>query len=519
MPLASMAQSAIDAYNLSQSDQRGTARFMAMGGAFTALGGDLSTLNQNPAGIGVYRRSEIGVTLDIVPGRITTQTSAAKIGESKTKAYCNNFGYVGTARLDGAMRTFSWGASYNRIASFDRTYSAYNLPTTSSLSNYIAAYTSNAGYTADDLNFGNNYNPYQDSDADWLSILAFNSYMINPTGNGYTGLYQNGTEGDAYSQVRERGYIDEYAIDFGGNVSDVVYWGIGFGITDLSYNLTSVYSESMANARIPAPDNTTTTGDAGFELTNYRAISGSGWNFKAGLILKPIQQLRIGVAVHTPTWYSLSQSAMATVDANYYNPAVAEGRDNPLHSNEETDESYYNFRLDTPWKLMAGVAAVIGNSAIVSLDYEYQAFNDMSVKYEDGWGNYVTDDYVEDDINNYFKAANIVRLGLEYRVSSHFSLRAGYSHAATNVKNEAANGAVEVYTSGMNPSYVLNKNTDAISLGFGYRYQAFYFDAAYVYRKQNATYHAYTDYANVNAPKADYTDTRNNIVLSLGFKF
>ena len=68
-PAVLSAQSAVDAYQLSQTEQRGTARFMAMGGAFTALGGDLSTLNQNPAGIGVYRRSEIGATLDITHAR------------------------------------------------------------------------------------------------------------------------------------------------------------------------------------------------------------------------------------------------------------------------------------------------------------------------------------------------------------------------------------------------------------------------------------------------------------------
>ena len=92
LPAILMAQSAPDVYILSQTDLRGTARFMSMGGAFTALGGDLSTLTQNPAGIGVYRRSEIGATLDISPRKITTQTGSDKIGMSKTKAYCNNFG-------------------------------------------------------------------------------------------------------------------------------------------------------------------------------------------------------------------------------------------------------------------------------------------------------------------------------------------------------------------------------------------------------------------------------------------
>lgn len=521
LPVSALAQSAIDAYTLSQSNQRGTARFMSMGGAFTALGGDLSTLNQNPAGIGVYRRSEIGVTLDINPMRINSETASDKIGVNKTKAYCNNFGYVGTARLGGALRTFSWGVSYNRVASFDRTYNAYNGSTSSSLTNYIAAFTGDA--PAGDLNFGNGYNPYLDSNQDWLSILAYNSYMINQMPNGrYQGLYGTGTVGDALSQVRESGYVDEYAIDFGGNISDVVYWGIGFGITDLSYNLTSAYSESMENAVIPIDDNGTETtgpGDAGFELTNYRAISGTGWNFKAGVIIKPVQQLRIGLAVHTPTWYNMSQSGYATTSFSYYNPAAPEGKYNPLTGNEETDESYYNFRMNAPWKFMVGVAAVVGNSAIVSLDYERQAYDNMSIKYQNNWGDYVTDDYVKDDIKNYFKATNILRLGLEYRVSSNFSLRAGYNYSSTNVKSEAADGAVEVFTAGTNPSYVLNKDINAISLGLGYRYQAFYVDAAYVYRKKTSTYHAYTDYNGVKAPTADLTETDNNIVLSVGFKF
>lgn len=224
-PLLMTAQSAPDIYMLSQTDLRGTARFMSMGGAFTALGGDLSTLTQNPAGIGVYRRSEVGATLDISPSKITATTNTDKMGMAKTKVYCNNFGYVGTARLDGLMRTFSWGASYNRLASFDRTFNAYNGSTSTSLSNYVAAYTNAAQYPESKLSFGNDYNPYLDPDgADWLSILAYSSYMINPVNGSYTGLYQNGTKGDALSEVRQSGYVDEYAIDFGGNIDNVVMW-------------------------------------------------------------------------------------------------------------------------------------------------------------------------------------------------------------------------------------------------------------------------------------------------------
>ena len=147
LPAAVMAQSAVDAYNLSQSELRGTARFMSMGGAFTALGGDLSAVSLNPASLGVYRSSEIGATLDINFRNYKTDA----VSESQTKAFCNNFGYVGVARLDGAMRTFAWGASYGRTASFDRITNGYVNPTSISLSNYIASWTN--GIAASDMEF------------------------------------------------------------------------------------------------------------------------------------------------------------------------------------------------------------------------------------------------------------------------------------------------------------------------------------------------------------------------------
>ena len=95
LSLSATAQSALDAHSLSQSGLRGTARFMSMGGAFTALGGDLSTLNQNPGGIGVYRSSEIGATLDINAQSVKSQDMNQSITRNQTKVNCNNFGYIG----------------------------------------------------------------------------------------------------------------------------------------------------------------------------------------------------------------------------------------------------------------------------------------------------------------------------------------------------------------------------------------------------------------------------------------
>ena len=113
-PFAMQSQSAFDVYSLSQSDLRGSARFMSMAGAFGALGGDLSVLNQNPGGIGIYRSSELGLTLnwDIQ----NTSTGNGAFGKEKHKNFnFSNLGYIGTFRTGSSViPNVNWGRSEER---------------------------------------------------------------------------------------------------------------------------------------------------------------------------------------------------------------------------------------------------------------------------------------------------------------------------------------------------------------------------------------------------------------------
>ena len=513
------AQSAVDAYTLNPTDLRGTARYMSMAGAFTALGGDLSTLTQNPAGIGVYRKSEVGITVDFNMTHSNVSTNVADFKDNNTHVYCNNFGYIGAINLgsNSTLRTFNWGASFNRIASFDRTFhigdgsgANYVGPSiNTSLSNYIASFT-----TAETgvLNaYQDNYNPYVDSDADWLSILAYNSYMINPSNNGgYNGLWRDGqSTGDMGAWVRERGHIDEYNIDFGGNVLDVVYWGLGFGITDLTYTQESDYDEKIYNGRVPNANATSTVvGDSYFNLMNNKRVTGTGYNFKIGVIVKPVNEVRIGFAIHTPTYYNLSQRFDASTNFDY-----STGYDNMY---EDTNPGYFDWRLRSPWRMMVGVAGVIGGRGIISVDYEHDAYDAMHISDRGIRYNYGPENK---DIKDYFQGSNTIRIGAEYRLTPSFSVRAGYSYVASSVKSQAENGSLEIYTSGTNPAYVFNKDTQYVTLGLGYRFKSFYADAAYVYKNRKSTYHAFTDYLGVKAPSFDFNDINNNIVLSVGLKF
>lgn len=566
---AIMAQSAVDAYSISRGgDLRGTARFMSMGGAFTALGGDISTLNQNPGGIGLYRSSDLSLTLDIEPQSYKSSIGDISNKTTQTKFNANNFGYIGAVSTGSeTMPFFNWGVSYSRTASFDRHYGGYLGYLGTSLTNFIADYTTADGFTSQELSFSDNYNPYFDRPLPpWTSILMFDGYGINPiasdnSNRAYKGMFNydnNGnpiTFGEGWYDIEEKGHIDEYSINFGGNIMNMVYWGVGFGITDIDFKQYAYYAEAFNSANVPhatelpngkleysyypgTQNSPQQGGDYG--LTNFKHIWGSGFNFKAGVIIKPINEFRIGLAVHTPTYYNLSYEGNATMAFGYNSP-LYDSQEQKLFNDGSTSTEWSDFdwKLQSPWRFMVGAAGVIGGRAIISADYEYKAYGDMKVK---DWEGYEYSD-VNDDIKTYYQSTNILRLGAEYRVTPQFSVRAGYSYESSPIKSEVLDqtesNITSFYTSGptdmeTQPSYTLDRTTNYITFGLGYKYKSFYADLAYVYRHRKSDYHAFTNYEEnipsvapngvlynpvVMAPKAEISDNNNQIVLTMGFRF
>lgn len=529
------AQSAVDAYSLSRNDFKGTARFMSMGGAFGALGGDISTLNQNPGGIGIYRSNDVGITLDLDLQHSSTNTGGLKMTDNQTKFHVNNFGYIGAINTGSDVIPFlNFGASYTRANSFDRRFRGRNGNLQGSFSNFIAGATSGegsyAGWSQADLTqIDNDYNPYTDSWAPWMSILAYNAYLINPqpgtpeSANKYQGLWQGGTSGNSEMVYEEKGYVDEYNISFGGNVMNTLYWGLGFGITDINYTANSFFDEELSHASIPNYEATgVVNGDAYYGLDSWKHITGTGFNFKLGVIVKPINELRLGLAVHTPTYYNLTQQSWARVDYNY---------SSGYNSSAETNDGW-NYQIDwklrTPWRLIASVAGVLGGRAIISADYEYRPYQNMAIR--DADGNPFTysgssTDFLKGDIESYYQSSNILRVGAEYRLTPAWSVRAGVNYESSPSTSYARSAQADIFTEGPQdcgtmPSYTMDKATTYLTCGLGYRYQSFYIDAAYVYKNQKAEYRPYTPNDYTATPAAtEVTDSNSQIVLSMGFRF
>lgn len=530
------AQSAIDYYNLSASQLRGTARYMSMAGAFGALGGDISTLTQNPAGIGVYRSSDITATLDIDPRRTTLgNTGSQPYLNSQTNVACNNFGYIGTARTGSEiMPFFQWGASYNRVKNFNRYYRGYFPEIHTSWTNQIA--NASQGYNPDALLGTDKYDPFFDSDVDWLSALAYNTFLINGGQDGnYFGLFQNNSFGNAEVEVREQGYIDEYSVNFGGNFSDMIYWGIGFGIRDLQFTRTANYNEQISDAYVPVdPDNVDVmgTGAAEWGIDTYQSVSGTGFNLKVGLIFKPVNEFRLGLAVHTPTWYNMefNQSAQVTYGLgrmesdNYYTFDNYPGGPDENNPYAETGNGYWSRSCKTPWRLMASAAGVLGGRFILSADYVYEAYPSMGDSGVDA------SQEVADDVKQYYSGSNELRLGAELRVTPRFSIRAGYGMKTSGVKTAARDGQDYVYTSGVSTMYTFDGTRQNITFGLGYRWNSVYVDLAYVHSTSTAKWNAFSPFPHkpeqayaldrpVYGPQADLTDTSNRVALTLGFRF
>ena len=530
LPLFLNAQDAFDVLQMSQTELRGSSRFQSMAGAFGALGGDISTLTQNPAGIGVYRNSDIGITLSLDCN--STESGVDKLNE--TKFNVNNVGYIGAIRLNSeSVPNLNFGFSYNRLQSFNRHYvgGVANIPT--SMSNYIAdEFVNVAGFSSDDLYWEEDFNPYFDGYAPWAAVTTFDMKtnnggyvgIINDNGAAMQGLFGNGTKGDAYYEVDERGHADEYNIAFGGNIANKLYFGLDFGILDLDYRSFQSYEEELTNPYIMIDDedlfdtpidNYNTRADWG--LYNYLHSEGTGVNFKLGLIWKPVQSLRIGAAFHTPTYYDMRDTYYVSASLNGYQD------ENLLYradkgSNDDYDYSS-TYTIKTPWHFMGSLAGVIGTKGILSFDYEYVANETMRV------GDDRNNDYrdVTENVKAYFKPSHIFRFGGEYRINPNWSLRAGYSYKTTQVEKGVDNYDYNIVTVGTNPTYQYDNAVHNITGGIGYRYKSFYTDLAYVHKMRKSVYNAFSpindDFGYEPNVSADVTDHNNRVSLTLGMRF
>lgn len=479
------AQSFMDALRYSDHKLNGTARSAAMGNAFGALGGDFTSLSTNPAGLGVYRSGEFVLSFDVSNINVDGTYLGTTSSDSKYNFAVNNFGYVATmkpqAATESGLVSFSFGLGYNKLNNFSMNtlYENSNAP-----NSILTGFTNYVNSFLDDPNFNEN-----DFD-EYYEYLAWDTYLIDydeENDEYFNDLTDAGYGQSQRKTIERKGYINEFVFSLGANFNHKFYLGATLGIHDVYYRERTDHYEYDKNNNIDY-----------FNSLNFLTdlnTTGTGFNFKIGGIYKPTNELRLGLALHTPTFYNMRDE--------FYNTMLSDiSLDIGNNFSSKSRTKNYDYNIETPLKAVFSAAYVIGKKALVSVDYEYVDYSKAKLK-NGGTNGYSFSDE-NNEIKNIYKSVGNLRIGAEYRLNKITSLRAGY----------------ENYPSAFNSTFdgVNQPNSDAkyssISAGFGLKYNSFFVDAAYKHIMSEAYE---TLYGGSNMAK--YEVGNSNLIFTLGFKF
>ncbi len=494
------AQTETDVFSLSRTDIKGTARYRALGGAFAALGGDLSAITQNPAGGAVFHKSEIAFSVDLG----SRATTASWYGDqSKASAFNANMpqiGFVSSYYNARSGNGFSFAINRNNVVRFDRSFDAQtNEPGTDlngtglpfSLADYIAH------ITPEDLPhkriFSSNKGVYNaDVDASWLTILGYEAGLINPIDpNGSAGPYVSGfwypSDGKmkiwgpsrAVMEYQERGSVDVYDFNFSYNHGDKYYIGASLKYASISKTLFTRYGEDFRYSDFTDY----------LKLDNQLSTQGSGFGLSIGAILRPIDGLRLGVAYHSPTWMELTDRYQAQAESLYRAVSLKDGTLTKYNFSGRTPAGSTSYSLVTPSRFVFGLAYTFGSRALISFDYDLVPYSSMRLKFPAHSAK-----LDNKAIQSHYALQHTMRMGGEVRVLPSLSLRVGGAYSTTPMKE--GNGLTEfqgssqtpILVSGTLPHYTIQKAQWMISGGLGYRIsKSFYLDAS-VQREQNDSF-------------------------------
>lgn len=485
-----IAQNETDVLRFSQNFNGGTARFIGMGGAFGALGGDMTSLSLNPAGIGVYRASEFTFT----PTVNIDNTKATFLGnsftDSKYKFNLNNIGYVYTynTNKEEGWVSANLGIAYNRLNDFNRNATITTSPNGNPRSSLLDGFTLNLSGEKSDVNLSNI--PYYS----YYEALAQNTNAVwfDQDSGRFINYFETAQQ---HNQLQERtisttGGIGEYAFSFGANYSHKLYLGITIGVDELNYQEIKSHTESQTPS-VNLIDN--------FNFTDNFKTWGTGYNLKLGLIYKPIDLLRLGLAFHTPTFYNLSSEFYTSMEVNYKLPPFT----NSSQTNyfDQTQVSTFDYNITTPMRLIGSLALQFQQYGVLSFDYEYLDYTKGKIRAD---GDPFTD--VNNIVQNSYKSASNLRIGAEGKIGD-FALRAGYGYYGSPYNSNQFNK---------------DASTSSYSLGFGYRGKSFFFDAGYIMFNTKYVHKLYDYYGtdgSIISETADLNSKSGRVAMTFGFRF
>lgn len=423
-----------DRYLLSQRDISGTARYVAMGGAFAALGGDVSAIIDNPAALGVFRHGELSLTIDY---QYTASHSSATMPYTnvlRLPQFSCVFGWGKEDKQVGLLRS-NFAVQYHRVRSYNRSYATSSVQPFSQ-TDLIAELTKDVDPLS--LNAGNDV--WDDVSIGWLSVMGYDCGVIVPDtvniGTWYSVLTENENV-QANTQVKETGSADEYTFSYGANIANRFYWGLSVNLFTLKHNKTVSYSEAFKQG-------------GGYSYVTSVSATAVGGSASIGFLYRPVTSFRMGAALFTPTTTYLRISN--TVDYG----------DVSSPQNTLSFDKYY-----LPARLTAGVAWQFTTKGLLSLEYDWRC-----------------------PVKNVLPAEHTLKIGGEYVVKNNWFFRMGYSYKSAFAKTDFyfMPGTTDTRT---DTEFFNPKGVHYAGLGLGFRNQRWYCDLAYQYRMEKMDFYAH----------------------------
>lgn len=529
------AQNIYDAMKMTTSDLTGTARYVGMGGAMGALGGDISTMATNPAGIGVYRSNDIMFTLGYTSTDTKSNYEGVKYSNNHDRFDLANVGVVFSLAQGNVtpLRFVNVGINYKRNKALNKIMEMNgNFPTLyysdgSSVNisqiNQLTAQANamyDAGYDLNSIDDGNT-NLFRHNNVGYLAALGWLGNLVNPLNtpegnrNGFTGYVPYTANGYFYS--KESGGVDQIDFNVSFNVSDRYYFGATFGFYDVNYKKSSFYDEDFGQDPVSGVNEY-------YTLESWNKTTGVGVDFKLGAIVRPFEYspFRVGLAIHTPTFWDLSLRTGAAVTTDVVNAS-----NTPLYvstyNNLGGRTMTVDYRLLSPWKFNLSTGYTFGTTLALGAEFEYADYSHTKFKYnyDDFHGTMPWETSTAKDM---LKGISTFKIGAELRFVPEFALRAGYNVSTAAFKSDAWKDLP--YNSVVTDTdYANSKINHNYTFGFGYRGPHVYVDMSYKYNTYKEDFYAFydadIDYGSFvnDLPKTKVTNNTHQLLVTLGYRF
>jgi hypothetical protein len=467
----------------------GSARIQGIGGAQIALGGDYSSALSNPAGLGMYNRSEFTFT----PAITSNTTSATYLGNSTSdnRSVFNipGFSFVwNMPKEKGGFLGGSFGVSLSRVNDFNSStvYSGHN--NDNSIVDYFID-QANGSTTAQFDEGASQYNT--PTGLAYFNYLIGAQSILNPPGPNNRYFTDVGYP-DQKEEIQIQGANNQWSFSYGGNIQDKLFFGAGIGITSLKYKSRKIFTENYDN-----PDTIQF-----MQLNENLDIHGTGLNATFGALVRPVDFIQIGASFTTPTFYGLSETYEATMGTRWSNfdyygdktKILKDNTNNPIG----TDVVTSSYNLTTPLKFSAGIA-FLSKFGFITGDIEMT--NPSKAKYSSNTTG-VSYNGDNNDIRSSYQGVMNYRLGAEFRYQL-FRIRAGYGIQANTYKD-----ALEA-----------NNQITSFSGGFGVRTDKFHADFALINSSSKKYFYQPYTFSDGSGPVVDLKNRVTTGMITVGFMF